>query len=73
MLPRCAVKAMVASVLGGVEMVDRVALVTGGTSGIGVASAEVLLAAGYRVAVPFGANQAAAHSFPGRTGIPFFS
>jgi len=54
-------------------MAGRVALVTGGTSGIGAASAEALLAAGYRVAANFGANQAAARRFAGRTGIPVFA
>lgn len=53
-------------------MAGRVALVTGGTSGIGAAGAEALLAAGYRVAANFGANQAAARAFLGRTGIPVF-
>ncbi len=54
-------------------MAERVALVTGGTTGIGAASAEALLAAGYRVAVNFGANQTAARSFLDRTGVPVFS
>ena len=43
-------------------MPERVVLVTGGTSGIGAACAEALLAAGYRVAVNFGSHQATASS-----------
>lgn len=54
-------------------MAGRVALVTGGTSGIGAASAEALLAAGYRVAANFGSNEAAAGRFLDRTGIPVFA
>lgn len=54
-------------------MVERVALVTGGTCGIGAATAEALLGAGYRVAVNFGTNQAAARNFLDKTGIPVFS
>jgi acetoacetyl-CoA reductase len=50
-----------------------VALVTGGTCGIGAATAEALLGAGYRVAVNFGTNQAAARNFLDKTGIPVFS
>ena len=48
---------------------SRVALVTGGTVGIGAAIAEALLAAGYRVAVNYGRNVDAAHAFEARTGI----
>ncbi len=48
---------------------SRVALVTGGTVGIGAAIAESLLAAGYRVAVNYGRNVDAAHAFEARTGI----
>lgn len=54
-------------------MVERVALVTGGTCGIGAATAEALLGAGYRVAVNFGTNQAAARNFLDKTGISVFS
>jgi acetoacetyl-CoA reductase len=50
----------------------RVALVTGGTSGIGAAIAEALNAAGYRVASGFGSNARAADEFATRTGIPVF-
>ena len=52
--------------------VRRVALVTGGTAGIGAAIAEALNAAGYRVASSFGSNARAADEFASRTGIPVF-
>ena len=48
---------------------SRVALVTGGTVGIGASIAEALLVAGYRVAVNYGRNVDAAHAFEARTGI----
>ncbi|OUM00905.1 acetoacetyl-CoA reductase [Variovorax sp. JS1663] len=51
----------------------RVALVTGGTAGIGAAVAQALLAAGYRVAVNYGTHAQAAQDFAGRTGIPAFA
>lgn len=51
----------------------RVALVTGGTSGIGAAAAEALLTAGYRVAVNYGSNIETAQRFAARTGIPAFA
>ncbi len=50
----------------------RVALITGGTRGIGAASAEALLAAGYRVAVGYRSGHAAAEAFTARTGIRSF-
>jgi len=50
----------------------RVALVTGATSGIGAATAEALLAAGYRVAANFASHAEAAQAFTARTGIPTF-
>ncbi len=50
----------------------RVALVTGGTSGIGAATAEALQAAGYRVAVTFANHAEPAQAFAARTGIPAF-
>ncbi len=51
---------------------QRLALVTGGTSGIGAAIAEALLASGYRVAVTYGSNAAGADRFSTRTGIPSY-
>ena len=50
----------------------RVALVTGGTCGIGAATAEALQAAGYRVAANFASHSEAAQAFAARTGIPTF-
>jgi len=52
---------------------SRVALVTGGTVGIGAAISEALLAAGYRVAANYGHNIEAAHRFEARTGIKTFA
>lgn len=51
----------------------RVALVTGGTSGIGAATAEALQSAGCRVAVNYGRRSGVAESFSARTGIPAFA
>ena len=51
----------------------RVALVSGGTAGIGAAISEALLAAGYRVAANYADRHAAADAFATRTGIPVFA
>jgi acetoacetyl-CoA reductase len=51
----------------------RVALVTGGTAGIGAATAEALLAGGMRVAVNYGSDTDAAQAFSARTGVPAFA
>src|SRR5665213_510627 len=51
----------------------RLALVTGGTAGIGAAISEALLAAGYRVAAAYATNGQAADAFSTRTGIPVFA
>ncbi|MFL5346626.1 MAG: acetoacetyl-CoA reductase [Hyalangium sp.] len=48
------------------------ALVTGGTRGIGAASAEALKQQGYRVAVTYKSNEQSAKEFSERTGIPAF-
>ena len=50
----------------------RVALVTGGTRGIGAAIARTLQAAGYKVAANYGGNDEAAQKFKAETGIPAF-
>src|SRR5690242_16299397 len=47
----------------------RVALVTGGTRGIGAAISKALKAAGYKVAANYGGNDAAAEKFKAETGI----
>mgnify|MGYP001547795110 CR=1 FL=1 len=53
--------------------VPRVALVTGGTVGIGAAICEALLVANYRVAANYADRHAAADAFATRTGIPVFA
>jgi acetoacetyl-CoA reductase len=50
----------------------RVALVTGGTRGIGAAISKALKAAGYKVAATYGGNDAAAGKFKAETGIPVY-
>jgi acetoacetyl-CoA reductase len=47
----------------------RVALVTGGTRGIGAAISKALLAAGYEVAANYGGNDEVAATFKTNTGI----
>jgi acetoacetyl-CoA reductase len=51
---------------------SRVALVTGGTRGIGAAIASALKTAGYRVAASYAGNEEAASKFKAETGIPVF-
>ena len=51
---------------------SRVALVTGGTRGIGAAVSMALKAAGYRVAASYAGNDEAAAAFTTETGIPSF-
>ncbi len=53
-------------------MTGRVAVVTGGTRGIGAAIAVALKKAGYKVAVNYGGNDAAAEAFTKETGIPAY-
>ena len=50
----------------------RVALVTGGTRGIGAAICKAMKAAGYRVAASYAGNDAAAEKFKAETGIPVY-
>lgn len=50
----------------------RVAIVTGGTRGIGAAISKALKAAGYSVAATYGGNDEAANRFKADTGIPVF-
>src|SRR5256886_7799139 len=51
---------------------SRVAVVTGGTRGIGEAISKALNAAGYKVAANYGGNDAAAQKFKAATGIPVY-
>jgi acetoacetyl-CoA reductase len=50
----------------------RVAVVTGGTRGIGAAIAKALKAAGCKVAANYAGNDEAAQKFKAATGIPVF-
>ena len=50
----------------------RVAVVTGGTRGIGRAISVALKNAGYKVAANYGGNDEAAQQFKDETGIPVF-
>lgn len=50
----------------------RVALVTGGTRGIGEAISVALQDAGYKVAANYGGNDDAANAFKEKTGIPVY-
>src|SRR5215211_454607 len=50
----------------------RVAVVTGGTRGIGAAISKGLKAAGYNVAANYGGNDQAAQKFNSETGIPVY-
>lgn len=54
-------------------MKKRVAVVTGGTRGIGAAIGEALKKAGYLVAAGYASNQTAAQEFSAKTGIPAYS
>jgi acetoacetyl-CoA reductase len=50
----------------------RVAVVTGGTRGIGAAISKALKATGYTVAATYGGNDQAAQQFKTETGIPVY-
>jgi len=51
---------------------SRVAIVTGGTRGIGAATCVALRDAGYRVAANYGSNDTRAEAFKAETGIPVY-
>jgi acetoacetyl-CoA reductase len=53
-------------------MTGRVAIVTGGTRGIGAAISTALQKAGYKVAANYGGNDEVAGKFKGETGIPVY-
>src|SRR4051812_44360103 len=53
-------------------MATRVAVVTGGTRGIGKAISIALKQAGYKVAANYSGNDEAAKAFTGETGIPTY-
>ncbi len=53
-------------------MAGRVALVTGGTRGIGAAISVALKKGGYRVAAAYGGNDEVANKFKAETGIPAY-
>src|SRR5262245_61889807 len=50
----------------------RVALVTGGTRGIGASISKALKGAGYKVAASYAGNDATAEKFKAETGIPVY-
>jgi acetoacetyl-CoA reductase len=50
----------------------RVAVVTGGSRGIGAAVSKALKAAGYNVAATYAGNDEAANAFKAETGIPVY-
>ncbi len=50
----------------------RIAVVTGGTRGIGAAISKTLQAAGYKVAANYAGNDEAAQTFKAQTGIPVY-
>jgi acetoacetyl-CoA reductase len=50
----------------------RVAVVTGGSRGIGAAISKALKAAGYKVAATYAGNDAVATAFKSETGIPVY-
>jgi len=50
----------------------RVAVVTGGSRGIGAAISKALKAAGYKVAATYAGNDEAANNFKAETGIPVY-
>jgi len=53
-------------------MMGRVAVVTGGSRGIGAAISKALKAAGYKVAATYAGNDEAANAFKTETGIPVY-
>ena len=60
------------NVTQGGRFMARVAVVTGGTRGIGEAISKALKAAGYKVAANYAGNDEAAQKFKAETGIPVY-
>src|SRR4029078_2530198 len=60
------------TVPGRLGMAGRVALVTGGTRGIGAAISRMLKLRGYQVAANYAGNDVAANAFKEETGIPVY-
>jgi acetoacetyl-CoA reductase len=58
------------TIIQGEKHMARVALVTGGTRGIGGSISKALKAAGYSVAANYAGNDEAANKFKSETGIP---
>jgi acetoacetyl-CoA reductase len=56
----------------GEDIMSKVAIVTGGTRGIGEAISKALKAAGYTVAATYAGNDAAAAKFKGETGVAVY-
>ncbi len=56
----------------GSKLMARIAVVTGGTRGIGAAISVALKDAGYNVAASYGGNDEAANKFKGETGIAVY-
>src|SRR5215468_11472910 len=54
------------------DLMARVAVVTGGTRGIGAAISKALNGAGYKVAANYAGNDEAAARFKAETGIPVY-
>jgi acetoacetyl-CoA reductase len=54
------------------KTMSRVAVVSGGTRGIGAAISKALKEAGYKVAANYAGNDAAAAKFKAETGIPVY-
>lgn len=53
-------------------MTERVAIVTGGTKGIGASISQMLLKAGYRVAATYNSDDVAAETFKRSTNVAVF-
>ena len=54
------------------QQMTRVAVVSGGSRGIGAAISKALQAAGYKVAANYAGNDAVAAKFEAETGIPVY-